>query len=84
MTTHELKCLSPYFEDVRHHGKNFEVRLNDRNYQVGDILVLKEYTAWLKFTGEEEVRRVTYILSDFVGLKPDYVVLGMTKELYGT
>ncbi|WP_141671993.1 DUF3850 domain-containing protein, partial [Gilliamella apicola] len=42
MTTHELKIKSEYFMDVTQCQKRAEIRYNDRNYKVGDILVLNE------------------------------------------
>lgn len=39
---HDLKILSPYFIAVEDGSKPFEVRRNDRNYQVGDTLLLRE------------------------------------------
>lgn len=41
--THYLKCLVEYFEEVWIGTKNFELRWNDRGYQEGDTLVLREY-----------------------------------------
>lgn len=35
---HELKTLPEYFELVRKGIKNFEVRKNDRDFKVGDML----------------------------------------------
>ena len=43
MTIHELKTLPEYFLDICTRSKNFELRKNDRNYKVGDCLVLKEF-----------------------------------------
>ncbi|ATY87920.1 DUF3850 domain-containing protein [Lactococcus lactis] len=45
MKTHELKLDIKYFDDVKSGKKNFEIRKNDRDFQVGDILELK---AWEK------------------------------------
>ncbi|WP_081299346.1 DUF3850 domain-containing protein [Gilliamella sp. Gris1-4] len=42
MTTHELKIKSEYFMDVARCQKKAEIRYNDRNYKVGDILNLYE------------------------------------------
>ncbi|EKE9396612.1 DUF3850 domain-containing protein, partial [Listeria monocytogenes] len=41
--THELKILSEYFWDIAEGRKTFEIRKNDRNFQVGDYLILKEF-----------------------------------------
>lgn len=43
MKTHYLKTWSKYFKPVVSGEKTFEIRINDRNYQIGDILVLQEY-----------------------------------------
>lgn len=40
--THDLKILPRYFDAVEDGSKPFEVRRNDRDYQVGDILLLRE------------------------------------------
>lgn len=40
MATHDLKLSDKYFNDVKNGIKTFEIRNNDRGYQVGDILVL--------------------------------------------
>lgn len=48
MKTHELKLDVIYFDDVKSGKKNFEIRKNDRDYQVGDILELKAFVPELK------------------------------------
>ena len=48
MKTHELKLDIKYFDDVKSGKKNFEIRKNDRDFQVGDILELKAYVKGLK------------------------------------
>lgn len=64
---HELKILPQYFEAVQSGLKTFEIRKNDRDYKVGDTLVLKEYNneaytgreirkdVWRRFTASERV-----------------------------
>lgn len=49
---HELKTDPKVFEDIISNGKNFELRKNDRNFQVGDLLILKE----TKYSGREMAR----------------------------
>lgn len=44
MKTHELKLDIKYFDDVKTGKKNFEIRKNDRDFQVGDTLELKAYS----------------------------------------
>ncbi|HEM6115816.1 TPA: DUF3850 domain-containing protein [Streptococcus suis] len=43
MTQHMLKCYPKYFEAVKDGTKPFECRYNDRNFKVGDELLLREY-----------------------------------------
>lgn len=74
MKIHELKTLPQYFAEQVKGIKQFEVRKNDRNYEIGDVLILKEYDNG--YTGSEISVIVTYILKDFIGLKNGYVVLG--------
>jgi ASC-1-like (ASCH) protein len=43
MKRHEVKCWVPMFERVKDGSKTFDVRNNDRDYQAGDIIVLKAF-----------------------------------------
>lgn len=43
MKTHNLKTLPIYFDAVARGDKTFEIRNNDRDFQTGDTLVLKEF-----------------------------------------
>lgn len=40
---HEIKILPHWFDLARTHRKPFEVRRNDRDYQVGDTVKMREY-----------------------------------------
>ena len=73
---HELKIAPEYFEKVLSKEKNFEFRYNDRNYQVCDILKLKEYYDG-NYTGQETSVQITYILQNFEGLQPNYAILSI-------
>ena len=48
MKTHELKLDVKYFDEVKDGNKNFEIRKNDRDFKVGDILELKAFMPGLK------------------------------------
>lgn len=84
-TAHTLKSWPKFFQPLLEAVKQFEVRNNDRNYAVGDILIIKEWDNRSEmFTGREVIRRVTYILHlgsvPFAGLMHSgYVVLGLEK-----
>ena len=76
--THELKTIPPYFEQIRRGIKKFELRKNDRDYRVGDVLVLKEYLPFTQtYTGKETVREIEYILENFDGLQDGYCIMGL-------
>lgn len=58
---HRLKTLTRYFGAVMIGLKPFEVRFNDRDYRVGDFLLLQEYDPETETYGRETMRQVTYI-----------------------
>lgn len=74
MKTHELKILPEYFEAVTSRRKRFEIRKNDRDYKVGDLLYLRKWNGE-NFTGDSYKAEVTYI-TDYAQ-KDGYVVLGV-------
>lgn len=77
----ELKIKPEYFAAVVRGEKKFELRYNDRDYQVGDILILREYEHF-KFTGCEIEVRITHILENCgFGLQDGYAILSI--ELVG-
>ncbi|MEG2510420.1 MAG: DUF3850 domain-containing protein [Chryseobacterium sp.] len=79
MKLHVLKTLNPYFDDVFHRRKDFEVRENDRNFQVGDRVQLIEIVP--------EGRPQRYVIKDIkyilyggqFGIVPGWVVLGLSE-----
>ncbi len=77
---HELKTLPEYFQEVFMEHKKFEIRKNDRDFKVGDRLILKEWEANGNFyTGRELARVVTYVLEDApqFGLMDGYCILSI-------
>lgn len=61
--THHLKTWPPFFHEVCMGRKMFEVRKDDRDFQVGDTLVLEEWEpANQEYTGRITSAEVTYIL----------------------
>ena len=74
--THELKTAPQYFREIADGNKPFEVRRNDRDYQVGDILKLREYDDG-EYSGREICAEVTYILNDPEYCRDGYVVMGI-------
>lgn len=76
---HELKVWTEYIRPIITGTKTFEIRKNDRDFKVGDILILKGYDADNnKYTNDEIEVVVTFILSEtFFGLKDGYVVMSI-------
>lgn len=65
-----------FFEPMLSGDKTFEIRRNDRNFQVGDCLRLIEWDpATAKPTGRGLLCAVTY-LTDFAQV-PGYIVMGI-------
>jgi len=71
---HELKTIDKYFGDVFDGVKKFEIRKNDRNFKVGDVLRLLEIKNGKK-TGNLCDVEVIY-MTDYEQ-KEGYVVLGI-------
>lgn len=81
-TTHELKTWPAYFGDVLRGVKPFEVRRDDRDFQVGDILRLSEFNMHTGHTGRVLERRVTYLLpGGSFGIEEGYCVMGLSEEV---
>lgn len=80
---HNLKIEQRYFESVYTNNKTFELRKNDRDYQVNDILFLREFKD-NKWTGREVVREITYVLDNCLdfGLQDGYCILGIKPVKY--
>ena len=76
---HDIKIGKEFFEDVKNNVKTFELRKNDRNYKVGEILELHEYEAGEE-TGRTCRKLITYMLKEFTGLQNGYCILGIKDE----
>lgn len=59
---HDLKTLPQYFIDVVSGKKCFELRIDDRDYQVGDIFCLREWDG--EYTGKYYINSIDYVLRD--------------------
>lgn len=65
---HDVKIKPEYFEAVATGRKNFELRYDDRNYQVDDEVCLMEWDRVRGFTGRHITVKITYILRNCTGL----------------
>lgn len=79
---HKLKTWPHYFEAVVSGEKTFEVRKDDREFKVGDVLELNEWDPKdQKFTGRLVERVVTYKLraNERFGVMEGFCVLGLAN-----
>lgn len=77
--THELKIRSKFFEAVVSGKKTFEIRKNDRNFKVGDIIALNEHNSVSGYTGESALFEITYVMTDTEYVKEGFAVLGIKR-----
>ena len=75
MATHSLKIKSEHYINVINGTKTAEIRYNNRNYQVDDILNLNEIDSLGNFTGNNCSVIVTHVLDDNQYLQTGYVML---------
>lgn len=76
---HQIKCWPDYFTPTQNGDKPFEVREDDRNYRVGDLLIIREWNPETEeFTDRVAIRKITYKLQGGqLGIKDSYCVLGI-------
>lgn len=73
---HKLKIQPEFFEEVCKKIKTFEIRKNDRDFRVGDKLLLQEFIPETQeFTGRVVERRISYI-TNYAQIN-DYVVMAI-------
>ena len=87
MATHELKIWPEFFNAVLHGEKTFDVRYNDRAYESGDILELREWDPApdVQYTGRVLSRVITYVhhglgpgqIEPLRGIVKGYCILGL-------
>lgn len=82
MKTHSLKTWPQFFRSVRDRLKNFELRKHDRDFKVGDYLLLHEWDPKTeRYTGQAEGRSIKYVLSGpAFGLMEGWCILGLDDK----
>lgn len=76
MNSHELKLSTEFFPAVAQGIKTFEIRKNDRGYELGDILILSEWELTGHFyTGRKLIAEITYITN--YAQQDNYIVMGI-------
>ena len=80
MKLHELKIKEEYYREVESGTKTFEIRKNDRDFQVGD------YIHFTIVRGTQSIEtyplfKITYVLKDVpeYGLENGYAILSIKK-----
>jgi hypothetical protein len=77
---HNLKTLPAFFESTLQGFKTFEIRKDDRDFSIMDVIILDEYNG-KDFTGRKQFFRVNYILRNVpeFGLCSGFVLLGLAR-----
>lgn len=90
MNIHDLKCWPEYFEAVQNETKRFEYRRNDRNFQCGDLLQLREWNPkTMQYTGRTQlvdtpyIMYGTYSIGEQVVVPPGWALMSIRKVKLG-
>lgn len=75
---HTLKILPKHFAAVCAGTKRAELRKNDRDYRVGDVLILEEALPGTDMTGKSVCVRITHV-ADVSDYAPGYVLLSIAQ-----
>jgi hypothetical protein len=76
--THELKTWPEYYGRVADGTKKVELRYNDRGYQVGDVLHLREYEPITNgYTGQSLFAKITDIVTGHATLSLGCVAMSI-------
>ncbi|MFB8726134.1 DUF3850 domain-containing protein [Enterococcus casseliflavus] len=75
--THNLKIDKQFFSAILNNLKTFEIRYNDRNFQVGDFITLEEVTEDSEYTGRKVSGVITY-MTDYQQ-QEGYIVFSFIK-----
>jgi len=80
---HELKSWPEYFKAVRADVKRFEIRKNDRNFKVCDLITLREWDPKTKeYTGRWSLHEITYVAGgDVAKVLGDTIVFGISEAI---
>lgn len=84
MKTHYVKCWAEFMDDVWNGLKTAELRLNDRDYCVGDRVIMLKWCPDTNQFVREYVGypRIEFYISHITqgfGLKDDYVMISFNK-----
>lgn len=78
---HTLKCIQPYFNEIWLGKKKAELRKNDRNFKLGDIVYLQEYNKETNTFKKYQLKvRITNIVENFEGIELGYCMFSFDVE----
>jgi hypothetical protein len=90
MVIHNLKSWRHLFVPMFSGEKKFDLRNDDRNFQVGDMVLLQEYDGLMReYTGRELLATIAYITRNSSrpcvlspnALNDNYCILSLEYEL---
>lgn len=79
MKTHELKVWPRFFEALIGGIKTAEYRKNDRNFEAGDLLRLREYNPETKSYTGQETHCVILHVNEGEPIPQGYALLSITR-----
>lgn len=85
MTEHHIKIQKEFADAVMSGEKTFEIRMNDRGYQKGDLIRFQVMDGYISNTSHplnDKVYEITYVLSGW-GLCEGYVGLAIKEKTDG-
>jgi len=69
---HKLHIQNKYFIDVKSGLKTFEIRQNNRNYKIGEVLIIKNLSK-----EKYLIKKIKYICSAEIYNLPNILILGI-------
>ena len=76
---HELRILPKWFKAMMFEGKDFEIRFNDRRFEVGDCLLMREWDELSGYTGNYIKAKIKYVYQGTgeYGVSKECCILGL-------
>ncbi len=93
MAIHHLKTWPEFYRTILDGSKTFELRKNDRNFEVGDTVILQEWNPDTEtYTGDQDEFVIGYIITSYdtddafqtsldnhLGLTPGYCIMSIFR-----
>jgi hypothetical protein len=83
---HDIKIHPQHFRSVQANEMPFQIRFNDRDYQAGDTLTMKEWKPdelgkGGKYSGLEIHRVINHVFDELPGLQSGFVAFSIRKPI---